>query len=363
MNLRNFILYAALLATGTPLAAQTTTKLSATKANDYAVVYSLPLTAIDVTIVTRKTVETPGEFYQFAKRILNIDNPISEAATRYSIDKVIVNTHGEPNADERYAVKFSAGSTPYILLSTDNIPLAVNTEETYIPVKIAIPEPERAAPTALENPAARQVMTEDMLRSTTTLRRAQAAAEQLYALRQSRTDLITGQADQMPPDGQATQLMLDNINAQEAALIAMFTGTTKESTQVQTFTFVPKASDNDINGYVIARLSAVDGLVSADDLTGAPIRLNYKVTQRGEMPKNEKGIELTFPKGGLAYCIPGKAQVTVSYEGQPLAQTTLNMAQAGIVYGIAPNSFTAKKGAAYMIFDPSTGAAVEIGTK
>lgn len=362
--MKNHILSVAVIFAAGVLTAtsQTTQKLSATKANEYALVYSLPETAIDISIVTKKTVKTPGEFYQYAKRILNVDNPISEPSTEYSIERVIINTHGEPDKNQRYAVKFSSGSAPYILLSSDNIPLAVNTENTFTPGKNEVPAPMNAKPTPLQNPAAAQVMTEDMLRSTTPLRRAQTAGEQLYALRQSRTDLITGQADQMPPDGQATQLILDNLNAQEAALNAMFVGTVQESTQVNTFTFIPPADTTKVDGYVIARLSAIDGIVPADDLTGAPIRLDYNVTQKGEMPVNEKGVTLSFPKGGLAYCIPGKARVTVTFEGKNLAQSTVNVAQAGVVYGIASNSFTNKKTPAYLIFDPTTGAAVELGS-
>lgn len=347
----------------TAVQAQTTQKLSATKANDYAIVYSLPKTAIDITIVTRKTVEIPGEFYEYAKSILNVDNPITEESTKYSIDKVIIRTHGEPNADERYAVKFSSGSAPYILLSADNVPLAVNTEEVYVPVKEEIPAPERAEATALQNPAARQVVTEEMLRSTTPLKKAQLAAEQLYTLRQGRTDLLTGQADQMPPDGQAMQLIMDNLNAQEAALTAMFLGTKQTSTEVKTFTFIPPTDTTLVKGYIIARLSQTEGLVAADDLSGAPIKLNYQVTQKGEMPVNEKGVTLTFPKNGFAYCIPGKAKVEVNYDGRQIAESTINVAQAGVVYGLAPNSFTDKKSPVYLIFDPSTGAAIEIGSK
>lgn len=351
------------LAIGSKGYAQTTQKLSATKANDYALVYTLPKTAIDITIVTRKTVEMPGEFYKYAKSILNIDNPISRQSINYTIDKILIATHGEPDIEARYAVKFSSGSTPFILLGPDNIPLSVNTEDIYEPVKVEIPEPVNAKPTPLQNPAARQVVTEEMMRSTTPLRRAQSAAEQLYTLRQSRTDLLTGQADQMPPDGQAMQLVLDNLNAQEAALTAMFVGTRQTSTQIRTYTFIPEANQQKVDNYVIARLSTTEGLVDADDLSGAPIMLNYNVIMKGEMPKNEKGVELTFPKNGFAYCIPGKANVEIIMDGHDLAKSTLSIAQAGVIYGLAPNSFTDKKAPMYLIFDPATGAAVEIGSK
>ena len=107
---------------------------------------------------------------------------------------------------------------------------------------------------------------------------------QIYALRQSRTDLITGQADQMPPDGQAMQLVLDNIAAQEAALTAMFMGTVQHSTDVKTFTIVPDTLGGE---NIVARLSALNGIVDSEDLSGAPIYVNIEVAERGKLPVNE----------------------------------------------------------------------------
>lgn len=361
----NFICSAIAAATvfSLPAAAETTQKLSATKANDYAIVYSLPLTTIDITIETKKTVKTPGEFYNYAKRILNVDDPISQPSVDYTLENVVITTHGVPDPKRQYAVKFSAGSTPFIMLSSNDVPLSVNTEKQYTPKSVALPVAQEAQPTPLQTEAARQVMTEDMLRSQSTLKRAQIAAEQLYALRQSRSDLLTGQADQMPPDGQALQLVLDNLNAQEAALTAMFVGTVQTSTEVKTIRFTPSASDSKISSKVIARLSSVDGIVDANDLSGAPISISYNVTSHGEMPLNDKGIALPFPKNGFAYCIPGTAEVSVNYEGKEYAKSSVDIAQAGIDYGIAPNSFTDKKAPAYMVLDPATGAAIEIGSK
>ena len=358
---RIFVIIAAALAFNA--SAETTQKLSATKANDFAIVYSLPLTSVDITLETVRTVRTPGEFHDSAKRILNVDDPVEQPSVDYTLKSVTITTHGVPDPSRRYSVKFNSGSAPFMILSANDVPLAVNTEEVYTPKAVGLPVPQDAAPSPLQTEAARQVMTEDMLRSQSTLKRAQIAAEQLYALRQSRSDLLTGQADQMPPDGQAMQLVLDNLNAQEAALTAMFLGTEQTSTEVSTISFTPSAADSDINGKVIARLSSVDGIVDANNLSGAPITLTYKVTSRGEMPKNEKGTPLPFPKNGFAYCIPGTAQVSVSFDGEKLADKSVDIAQAGIDYGLAPNSFTDKRAPAYLIIDPATGAAIEIGTK
>ena len=147
--------------------------------------------------------------------------------------------------------------------------------------------------------------------------------------------------------------MLDNLEAQEQALMAMFVGTTSTWTDVATFNILP---EDDINRMVIARISAIDGIVDANDLSGAPVYFNLKVTQRGQLPLNDKGEELPFPKNGFAYCIPGTAQIAVTYDGRAYFDADKEIAQFGVIYGLAPNSFTDRKAPIFVIFDPATGA-------
>lgn len=345
-----------LLAIAAP--AQTTSKLTATVANEYGIVYSLPKTVLDIVIETEKTVKEPGIYYRYAKTYLDIDDPIDEPSVNTVVKSVTLIPRGISDPDRRYVVKFKPGVSPYVVINEENLPLAINTENVLQTEGVELPQPVAAEPTPLDTEAARHVVSEEMLQSQSTAKRAELAAAQIYALRQSRTELITGQADAMPPDGKAMQLVLDNIEAQEAALMAMFVGTTSVSTDVATVQYQP---DRDVTDQVIARVSATDGVVPADDLSGAPLLLSLKITERGKMPVNEKGVTLPFPKNGFAYCIPGKAQVSIEYEGMVMADERIDVAQFGIDYGLAPNSFTDKKAPIYLIFNPVTGAAAEIG--
>lgn len=338
--------------------AQTTQKLTATKANDYALVYSLPTTRLSITLEAEITVKKPGEFYKYAKKYLDIDNPITSESHTATLKSATVTTQGVPNPDERYAVQFKSGTAPFMLLSSNGLPLAINTDKTMTQAQEQLPEPQAAKPTPLETPAARQVVSEEMAQSQSTAKRAELAAAALFAIRQTRSDLITGQAEQTPPDGKSLQLMLDNLEAQEQALMAMFIGTTSTRTDVSSFSLVP---DDNITDMVIARISPLDGIVDAEDLSGEPVYLNLKVTQRGEMPENEKGVRLTFPKNGLAYCIPGTAEVNITYRGDTYFEDDEEMAQFGVVYGLAPNSFTDRKAPIYVIFNPATGAIASQG--
>lgn len=338
--------------------AQQAQRITATKANEYGLAYTLPATAVDITIEAEFTREEPGEFYKYALKYLNIDNPITEPSLSATVKSVTVSTHGVPDPDKQYLVTLKSNQSPYIILGEGNIPLAINTESVFETEQPALPEARKAEPTPLETQAARQVITQEMLQSHSSAKRAELAAEQIYALRQSRTDLITGQAEQMPPDGAAMKLVMENIDAQEQALMAMFIGTRSTYTEVRTFTVVP---DGAINRQIIARVSATSGITDANDLSGFPVYLTIKELNRGEMPVNDKGETLPFPKGGIAYNIPGEAQVTVTALGKELASKDVDLAQWGIVYGMAPSNFTDKKAPVYLKFNPSTGAAAEVG--
>ena len=116
----------------------------------------------------------------------------------------------------------------------------------------------------------------------------------------------------------------------------------------------------DISGRVIARLSAVDGLIDADNLAGAPITVDVKVIEQGTLPVNEKGEVKTFPKGGVAYTIPGTAAVSVNFGGNRVASQQVSLAQLGIVFGLNPALFTDKKEPYKVIFDPATGAVLDL---
>ncbi len=341
-------------------AAQTTQKFTAGKINEYGLSYTLPITELDVTIEVEKTVLCPGEFFRYSKKLIAME-PILEASTSYKVKSVTITPRGVADQSQQYLVQFKSGSTPFMLLNEENFPLSINTEKIMEIEAPIIPTAVEPTPTPLETPAAAQAMTAEMLQSTSSAKRAELAAARIFELRQSRNDIISGTAENMPSDGGAMQLALDNLTAQEQALTAMFIGTTQKSTEVATLIVRPdSASDN--SNQIIARVSSLKGIVDASDLSGEPIYIGVKVTERGTLPKNEKGEVKRFPKGGFAYRIPGKAQVTASdMNGNELASQSVEVAQYGIVFGLDPNTFTHKKTPAYAILNPITGAITEIG--
>lgn len=344
-----------------PAIGQTTQKLTANKSNDYGLIYNLPLTSVNVVVEAQRDVKAPGEFFRYSKKYLSID-PVKSRTEQWSIKSVSIATEGVPNTDEYYMVQFKSGATPFMLVDANSFPLSINDDSYETPSKAPLPVAQPAKPTILETPAAAQAMTQDMLQSQSSAKRAELAASKIYELRQSRNDIISGQADQMPADGKAMQLALDNLSAQEEALTAMFVGTSQTSTDVESFNWLIDGDMQSKTRVVVGRLSQTNGLVDADDLSGEPIYLDIEVVAKGELPVNEKGEAKRFPKGGLAYCVPGEAMLSVVYNGSVLATRKVQIAQLGVVFGLDPSMFTDKKSPAYVHFDPTTGAVVEIGS-
>lgn len=360
MNLRHLVtisVAAALL--GLNASAQTTQRVSASKANEYGLVYSLPVTEVDITIETEHTRLTPGEFFNYARRHLAISDAITTPSTTVRVKSITFAPRGVADPANRWLVQFKNGSTTTMLLSADGLPLAINDVE---PADIDLPELPVAvppAPTILETEAARQAMTQDMIRSSSVSKRAELAAQRIFELRDMRSDLLSGQADNPPADGQAMDLMLKNLAAQEAALTAMFAGTTSTWTCVETIAVRPDTTD--MGSTVIARISPFDGILDGDNLAGEPLTLSIEVLSRGDLPTNEKGEVKKFPKGGVAYTIPGTARLRVSYKGKVIASADIALAQLGTTFGLDPSLFSDKKAPSRLLFDPNTGGIVFLG--
>lgn len=341
--------------------AQNTTKLTATKAGDYGVVYTLPKTEVDVVIETEYSLTEPGEYYNYARRYLGLTDAARAPKRTASVKSVTLVPRGVPDAESRWTMQFKGQGVTCVVLNAAGVPVAINTEDIPATASPVLPQARAAAPTPLETEAAAQAVTREMTQSSSLQKRAELAAQRIFELREYRNDLVTGQADNTPQDGKWLELALKNIGDQEAALTAMFAGTTKTWTSVDRVTFTPDTTA--VEGMVIARLSPIDGIVPATDLSGEPITLSMTIAEQGRMPVDADGKTLPFPKGGVAYNIPGQAVIAVQFRGRTLATATVDVTQLGTVYGVDPKVFTNKKAPAFMLFDPATGGLLNLGTK
>ncbi|NDV78354.1 DUF4831 family protein [Dysgonomonas sp. 511] len=332
--------------------------MSAVKSNNYGVAYSLPKTMIEVNAHYTKTTRKVGEFYQYAERYLSISNPITEDAVIYTLTGIDATTQGIIDKDKSYLVEFKANSlSPFVTLTNDGLLCAINEDYAFPKVEMAELTPAEAVKTV--DP--RSYLSEEILRAGSTAKQAELIAKQIYRLRESRNNILTGDADNMPPDGQAYKLVMSQLDEQEKALTAMFIGTESSESGSERFTVVP--NEKDIKDKVLFRFSAKLGIVSADDLSGAPVYLSLKNkeprTEQVLTEKEAKEMEKKF-SSGIIYNVPNKAVLTITYNSKDYVNTECDVVQYGVQDVLAKQMFDNNKRPIKVTFYPELGAVKQI---
>ncbi|MCE5206453.1 MAG: DUF4831 family protein [Porphyromonadaceae bacterium] len=356
MDIRYFLISALILAP-MGMQAQKTTRVNAIKANDYGVIYTLPKTSFEITLLVKKSSYRRGDFYPYAQRYLGIDNPVAEDRVVYTLEDISVKNKGIPDKSNSFMVQFQPKSfEPFVGLREDGVIVSVNAD----PVnekeeKEPLPQGESAA----MNP--RRFLSQETLMAGSVAKQAELVARQIFDLRRSRTDILTGEAENMPPDGNAYKVVMDEIDLQEKALTELFSGSLQTEYFVRTYTIVPEARD--IDKMVVARFSGKLGPVDTDDLAGEPILFslqNKSLRIEPQLPERDlKRLETKFAEG-LIYNIPGKARLTIGFRNDTLKEMETDVVQYGSQDVLTKKMFDNMKKPIQVYFYPELGAIKQI---
>lgn len=345
------------LVVATGAIAQKTTRVNAVKGNDYGVIYSLPKTSFEITLLVKKTTYQKGEFYPFAQRYLGIDNSITEDKVVYTVEDISLLNKGIVDKNNSFMVTFRAKTTePFVYLREDGVIMTINAnpEPEDIPT-MEIPQ----GSTPAGNP--RSYLSQETLMAGSTAKQAELVARQIFDLRSSRTDILTGDADNMPPDGNAYKVVMDEINLQEKVLTELFAGSVKTEYFTQIYTVIP--DQQDIDRRVIFRFSEKLGPVDADNLAGEPIYLTLaNKTPKVELQLSDrdlKRLETKFSEG-IVYNVPGKAGLIIEFKNKVLMNKEVDVVQYGTQDVLAKKMFENAKQAVKVHFYPDLGAIKQI---
>ena len=204
-------------------------------------------------------------------------------------------------------------------------------------------------------------MSQDILSAGNLPKMAQLVAQEIYDIRDSRSQLSRGEADFMPKDGEQLRLMYSQLATQEAALMQLFQGTTVVDTTATVISFVP-TKDN--LRPVVFRFSKSFGLCAADDYSGEPIYANVEDTGVSkELPETPAEVAKIKDDFNLSVARPGHIRLTLATaEGKPLGYYETDAAQFGTVERLNGALF-GKKFTSHIILDPATGGVVELKTE
>lgn len=338
-----------------PTQAQQTKILTPDKHNDYGLVYSLPVTALKITVTAEKQTRIAGPYANYAKKYLAASSPISESGEKWTITDVRVTPVGVADPGQQYIMQLKPGATTFISVSGDGMLLSINKEEEDMSARGVVNKPKVEKFTGKEY---LQYVDEDFIASQSKAKQAEMLAESIMDVRDSYLSLTRGTADTMPVDGKQLELMLNSLKEQERAMTAAFIGCSYSETVCETFTLIP-----DEEGiYTPFRFSDFKGFCDAEDYAGAPVNLTLKLNSEGKIPTDNNGKDKEMPKDAVRYCVPGNASVSLSFDGKKLYSANVDFAQFGVVFGLAPNLFTDKKQPSYATFNPATGAIETLGT-
>ncbi|MCD7898391.1 MAG: DUF4831 family protein [Bacteroides sp.] len=335
-----------LLLLSSSLYAQTEVLQGVTRGKDYGVVYTLPKTEIHITVKANKITYTPGEFSRYADRYLRLNNVSGEAEVYWELSSVEAVAVGVPDENETYFIKMKdRTSAPLVELTEDgliksiNVPLAPKSQE-----KARVEEKSQVRKL---NP--RDFLTEEILMANSSAKMAELTSKEIYNIRESRNALVRGQADNMPTDGEQLRLMLETLDLQENALLELFSGTKTKEEQTFTFKIIP---DKEFKDEVVFRFSKKLGVTDKRNLAGEPYYFNLTDLKSIKIPlEDPKKTKIE----GIAYNVPGRAQMTITNKKDFLLEGDLLITQFGIIEYLAPTLFN-KNLTTKVYFNPESGS-------
>ena len=311
--------------------------------NEAAVVYYMPKTELVIHIDYEVVTQTPGVFYQYAERYLGAEEIIMENNTNCQLRAVRVATESSADTERAYKVTAQKGiNTQLVSLSEDGRLVGYGIENASLQFSERsqgeLQNGSKAAYSLEAKSEELMPLLEEQFMAGSVAKMAEGAAKQIYRIRETRLNILAGDVEHVPADGKAMELVLNELDKQEQALVALFVGKTQVTYHTHAVRYVPGES---VEKEVVCRLSAHNGIVDKNDLSGEPLYLTLVAKKQTLLPA---GIadKNTPSLSQIHYNLPGEAQVELTFKGKQMAEQTVAVAQYGIAIPLAQELFTGK---------------------
>ncbi len=318
--------------------------------------YFLPKTELRFLLLVERSEYTPGEFAKYSERFLR-KAADDQASTTFRLVSVSMYTAATPDSTKQFTVPLDKKHTIFnVDLDANGVLMAVNAKrkETSQPEHFTPAKPE---PTV--NP--HDYMSEEILSAGSTSKMAELTAREIYDIRTARNELNRGEADYMPNDARQMQMMLANLDKQEAILTQAFQGVTVCDTTQYEVAFTPEPDKT--GKEILFRLSKQLGLVDADDMAGAPYYI--VVDDKHSVPELKTaadGEKRSKDDAGITLNLPGKIGVTILDGSTPLARFETYAAQYGTLTSVSGSLFS-KKITSHLRLNPVNGNVESLETE
>lgn len=342
--MKKLILFSMLFATTVLLSAQKAFVLSE---GQPALVYSLPKTQLCVEVEIEKVNQKPGVFYRYSERYLATSNVIVDKKTTYSLKSVLVKALAVPDSTRTYQIMPNPNSQlSHLAVNAQGILCGVNVPaktESVVDVKKIIHKDKVLTGNLLP-------LGEEYMMAGSEAKLAEGAAKQIYRIRESRLSLLTADVEKLPADGASMKSMLQGLDDMEQQLTELFVGRTETEVELKKIMITPAAATNN---EVVFRLSALRGLVAADDLSGAPYYISIK-----PQVINTTSADAKNTGAGLNYVLPAATDVTIGDGKNTNFSGQFYMPQFGKVVSLPESLF--KQRNIKVRIDPETGRLLSV---
>lgn len=330
-------------------------RYNATEDNDYGIVYTLPRTEYIVKATIQQESFRPGPLAPWSEKYLGKTSRL-EAKNKYTLLSLSVETIGVADTTKRYLIAFDKKTiAPFVKLMPNGVLYSINGDA---PLKEVVQAP---LPSYAEVDRSLPSFPREYSLATTDSKRAEIAATYLYEIREHAMNIVSGEVEQMPKDGESMRLILDKLRSEEQRTLRLFAGDTTYRVIRQDYRIVPEMED--MNGRTLFRLAPQWGIVAPDDLTGEAIQYDLKIVERSpELSPKEQAKRDKLE--GIVYNMPGTAELRIYMGSKELLKARLPITQVGTVQSLGKKMLNIKEaGTTAIYFDPRSGALERVTTE
>lgn len=322
-------------------------------ASNNTLLYSLPSTRIKIDVTVEKTVSKVGPFYRYSQKMLNVTDVVTEDKVEWKIKGITVSTYGVPDINKQYAITYSGNNiAPLLNVTTEGVLYGFNSDEELDESASMTNVDYQPLPDLADVNFNAVPMLEKQLAKTSTAAMAQEAANFIYKVRKRRFKILASDFENLPPDGEAYGVVVDELDELEQSFMELFIGKSETYTLTKTFEVEPSALSD--NNDVLFRFSTVSGIVDKMDVSGAPIYIELEAEEQARVPDLNVTQSKDEVRNGLFYCRPGKVIVKLIDRNELIKEQQVYLGQYGQVLSL-PSSILEEENLKIRI-DEKTGA-------
>lgn len=319
-------------------------------------VYYMPLTQLLFTIEYDEIQTEVGPFYQYSERYLGTKDVQTKAEKQFVLGDVTFMPMAVADTSRSFVLQDKSGKVQMISLSPFGTLAGYNMPQPERkPCDAPKHRPQKEGIKTLTGTETTQLMPllEEQLMASSTAKMAEGAAKQIYRIREMRLNLLAGDVEKYPADGEALKRVLAEMNKREQELTALFVGKRTVTHHVHHVTYTPSVTGKKEEG-ILFRFSKYFGVVANDDLSGEAILIKISKTAHSLFTP-EKPTKQSAPT--LYYNLPGSGEMNVEYGEQVLISHPVEIAQWGVS---VPLNSTLLNGLTKIQFNPMTGNIISI---